>query len=488
MAILNISSDILVDVIQNWVGINCISTLDSACCNSTIRFEYLKLLKHECLSLKSPHLKNPFGNVFFEWVSERSVKLSTICLSPDIFRTNKTTFHKINFSNIHELIIDSGFFRSDTDVDYTDIINSCVRIKYLDIDCHTIDDDLVAKIELLHQLEFFRIESRNNQLTPKIIQILAEQCRNLTVVDLCFKSDESYSVDRHNFQTKFCDSLSDLFQQNVNIKKFKLDMLEITQKYNCDEEPRVDSWGFIDIINQTCHNIEECDIIYSGMMNFLHIADFITKNAQLKLLTLTDIGHTYSELESVIIYINDASVKSICCSNFEDPFSYIKDDNMNSGIEHLFCTAESFTEIQLKYILGLSDDFVRLISCGSCATLVSLKIEACDENWSLSAIGTVLTHCKLLTKLSLKYCGHILDADFDELCTSPNILSELVIEDAWQLTTTTLIKLISHSKYLHSFVHDCCPLCDDLLIHDFCMKTLLPNPRVTVRSEYVHVH
>jgi hypothetical protein len=55
-------------------------------------------------------------------------------------------------------------------------------------------------------------------------------------------------------------------------------MMDITERYNLksDDEPMIDSWGFIDIINQSCHNIEEFDLTYSGTINMTHLLTITT--------------------------------------------------------------------------------------------------------------------------------------------------------------------------------------------------------------------
>ncbi len=67
----------------------------------------------------------------------------------------------------------------------------------------------------------------------------------------------------------------------------------------------------------------------------------------------------------------------------------------------------------------------------------------------------------------------MLDVEFDELCSTPNILSYLVIDGAIHLTTATLIKLITHSTYLCQFDYELCLLVNMQLVDEFCEKTLL---------------
>ena len=247
--------------------------------------------------------------------------------------------------------------------------------------------------------------------------------------------------------------------------------MDITRKYNFinDDEPINDSWGFIDIINRNCHYIEECDITYSGTINMSHIASFVNNNDQLKLLELTNSSY-YTNNDPKIIYNRNTTVKSVYCYDFEDPFSGYMDDNRDSNLDHLFSSVENFTEIILDSIYMLSDDFIRLIIRKNYTTLVSFKIEVLDPNWSLSSIRTMITDCKLLKKLSLSHCDHVLDAEFYELCSAPNVLYELVIENANHITTTTLIKLISQSSHLYSFNFRYCPLLNNKLIREFLQK------------------
>jgi hypothetical protein len=470
MSFLNISSDVLVDIIQSWVKVKCIAKLDSACSNFGIRFDFLNLLKHDCVMLETDKNRK---NSFFKWVFERSIKLSTIYLSTnENFETSKTLYHKINLVNIDKLVINESYGGPYKDMDFIDIINSCVRIRYLYI-VHRITDDVVIKMTRLSQLQVFRIRSENNQFTPKIIQLLAEQCRNLMDVDLYFKFHTKYLIDQDKFQTEFRNNLSNLFKQNKLMSKFKLDLMDITQKFDfiSNDESITDSWGLIDIINQNCPNIEKCYLNFSGTINVSHIASFINNNDQLTLLKLTNCSY-YKDYDPDITYIKNTNVKEIYCNDFEDPFSETMEDDRDSNLEHLFSSVKNFTEIILNTINMLSDDFIRLITSKNCATLVSFKLDVRCTNWSLSSIRTMISECKLLQQLSLIHCYHILDVEFDELCSVPNILSHLVIEDAKHVTTATLIKLITHSTYLCHFYYELCPLVNMQLVDEFCNKTL----------------
>jgi hypothetical protein len=51
MSLLNISSDVVVDIIQSWVSLKCVAKLDSACTNFALRLDFLDLLKHDCFML-----------------------------------------------------------------------------------------------------------------------------------------------------------------------------------------------------------------------------------------------------------------------------------------------------------------------------------------------------------------------------------------------------------------------------------------------------
>jgi hypothetical protein len=153
-------------------------------------------------------------NSFYIRVLERSIKLSTIYLSVEKnFETNKTLFRKINLVNINKLVINGSVFNPNKDMDFIDIINSCKRVTCLDILYH-VTDNFVFKMTRLSQLQFFKIHSQNIQFTPKIVQFLAEQCRNLTNVDLYFRSDYSCLYE-DQFQTEFKNK--DLFLKTKQI-------------------------------------------------------------------------------------------------------------------------------------------------------------------------------------------------------------------------------------------------------------------------------
>jgi hypothetical protein len=392
------------------------------------------------------------------------------------FKTSKTLFHNINLVNIRKLkILRDTLYGISNELDFTDIINSCSRLIFLDID-HFINENLLIKMTRLCQLEVLRMQSKTDKSSPsKILQILAEQCRNLKVVNLHFCSEEDYCfVDKDKFQTKFRYNLSNFIKQNKFIHKFTLNMINVTFTYDFSEnnEPMVDSWGLIDIINQNSHNIEECELTYSGTMNVSYIANFINNNDQLKSFILTNNSYRNDYDPEIIYRYENASNKSIYCYDFEDPYSVNMNHIGDSNLAHLFSSVENFTDIKLTNIGELSNDFIILISLKNFSTLISFRIEGYGYEWSLSAISLLFLNCKLLKQLSLIGCSHISDAEFNELCLTPNNLSHLVIKDAWHLTTITLVKIISHCKYLKICEYDDCPLLDHVLVDEFCIKTL----------------
>ena len=475
MSLFSVSNDVLVDLMNNWVGIECIIVLDSACCNSAIRSDYLNLLKHDSLALESPYIRKSTRNFFLKWVLERRVKLSTIMLSvATSFKTSKTLFHNINLINIRELKIGSlGLNESDKDLDFTDIINSCSRLMLLDIG-YFIDENLLIKMTRLYQLEVLKIQSKTNKSSPPLIlQILAEQCNKLKVVDLIFHSDDDYCiVDKDKFQVNLRDNLSNLLEQNKSINQFKLNLMDVTLMYNFSDnaETIVDSWGLIDIINQNCHNIEECVLTYSGTMNVLFVSNFLNNNDQLKSFILTNSSYRNDNDPEIFYKRKNASSKSIHCYDFEDPYSGNMYDSRDSNLGHLFSSVDNFTEIKLTNIGELCDEFIIFISHKNCSTLTNFKIEGFGSDWSLSAIRILISNCKLLEELSLIGCSHISDAEFNELCLPPNILKLLVIKQAWSLTTTTFLKLVSQCKFLMYCDFDSSPLLDDLVIDGFCKQ------------------
>ncbi len=68
-------------------------------------------------------------------------------------------------------------------------------------------------------------------------------------------------------------------------------------------------------------------------------------------------GSYYGSYDPEIYYNKKTSVKSIFCVDFEDPYSDNLEDDRDSNLEHLFSIVENFTEIILKAINMLSDDF-----------------------------------------------------------------------------------------------------------------------------------
>jgi hypothetical protein len=431
----SLPEDILIDIVGIWSHTNSIIKLDTACCNSVIRSNILDLFIHDGLSISWPHIRTENKNsLFLKWIQQRNIKLSTIFIfAPTNFATKNALLYPINLTKILTLSI-GGNFDSETNMCFEDVINSCVNMTQLRLHSPSISDNLFTKIKRLSQLKIIGLSGNTSQLTAQILQILANKCRNLQNISLCFSTFDWIIIDdddiKRCFLRNFRNNLTNLLTLNNKIKHINLNITGISLKYIFEEDEAfyigLESWNLIEIISNTCPLIETCELIYSGSLNISHVANFFLNNKLLRHFLLNN-SSVYHKIDRVVKYDHSSSaIKRIYCSNFYDTeYDYTGE----SHFKCMFASANLFTHIELHNITDLSDEMIILIANKNCKSLVHLSIEASGKYWSLLSIVAALTTCKILTSLELKDCSHLSNVDFEKLFATPNVLSKLTINN-----------------------------------------------------------
>jgi hypothetical protein len=460
-----LSDDILICIIANWSDINCATKFDTACCSSAIRLQALELFEHDGFTMISPLITTgDTVHQFFKWITQRNIKLSSLCLLAPKTIDEQASFLPcpISLMKIKELRIDGDF-----DMKLENLINNCLNLRHLTLHSASVNDGLFDKIERLSLLESIKLSSDTTELTPKVLHVLADTCRNLQIIDLKFYSEWSTIDDvdiEKNLLLDFRDTLTTLLSHN-NIKQLEIGLTLFSNMFRFvehDDEYFIDSWGLVDIISNTCPSIEICKISYSGSLNTSHVANFFHNNKLLRNFTL-DNNSVYDPFVCrEIVFERTSEVRSILCSDFYDMEYDYEDYLGESRIECLFELCNSYTHIDLAYIHELGFRLLCFIAGKNFETLVHLSITECGTDWSISAIVVVLNACKQLTSLELKDCDHIPNIDFRKLYSTPNKLSILIITNAQYLETVTVTNFIAYKVVpLGSLFCDNCPLVDD---------------------------
>jgi hypothetical protein len=141
---------------------------------------------------------------------------------------------------------------------------------------------------------------------------------------------------------------------------------------------------------------------------------------------------------------------------------------LDHNLAHFFVHIFGFTHIELLDIYDLSDSFLRVIAVKNHSTLIHLTIGCCNLCWSRDAICYFLVTCKGLIDLQLLDCTHLVDEDFVQFCLPDNSLTKLTLNNALDITTPTLIKLLAHCKCLVMFHAENCHKVYKSDIQDYC--------------------
>jgi hypothetical protein len=471
MSAFSLPDDILISIVGNWSETHFIGRLDIACCSLAIRTNFVKLLAHDSLSLEYSYpTRARTTNTFFNWINNRNIKLSSLHLDlPDNFGTKNELLYPINLVKVRELYFNSGaayFIGSIQDINIEDVINGCINLIHLTITSPTsVNDDLFCKIiERLPKLVLLNIIGQDLRLTfTKMLQTLANNCKNLQDINFSFwmveNSDNDLSSVLFDCKAKLCN----LLRFNTHIKQFTLNISDLQNVVFENHGSDID--GFIQIISNMCPMIEIVDLTLGGNLNVSSIGKLFLTNKQLRKLSITCSYNDSinNEIDKVIVFNHDSS-KSIYCSEFNDLDNEFDNDDADLHLRCLFCADNFLTDVKLFTIHGLSDDLIHVISTKNCQTLVSLSINHCGTNWSISAIVRTLIVCPQLTALELRGCQHLSNNNFAELCSTPNTLSTLTIYRSRYLDTLTLINIVNHSACLRLISYKYCSLINyDLL-------------------------
>jgi hypothetical protein len=469
----SLPDDIMVGIIENWSDQTGILKLDTACCNSVIRPCILRLFMHDGFSMQFGSNKNKC----LKWILQRNIQLSIVNFDyPKNFISRTALRYPISLSKVKELTIHRPW-RCETDISFAYIINDCIKLTHLSLQLERgVNDELFTSIaKRLPQLQLIDlyIKSPLVELTPMLLQILAENCRSLESIRLIFQSENVIIHDKEVQQKQlyeFRNSLIGLLNNN-QIKELDLNLVHISEKGQFELVECVDSWGLFEIISDTCPSIEICKVDYCGSLNTSHVANLFKNNKQLRQLQVEN-HSLYGEMDRMIRFDQTSEIKRrVYCADFCDENTNNQSELSEARIESLFAWNDDFfTDVDLGNIEGLTNNLIVLIANRNCHSLVHLSIGLSDNpRWSLSAIVTVLTVCRKLTSLELKDCDHLQnDDDFKTLYTvTPHALSYLAINNSSVLKTETVSAILKHYAIdWDSFECEYCPLVDDNVLFE----------------------
>ena len=108
-AILTFPDEILVLFLVDWFNLSDVARLDSACCSSICRSEFLSLLQHKFVTVKDDrhviYVGLKFQDLFTRWIFQRQMKLSDLYLMPNNYNDYGELIYDIDLMGVNRLVM-----------------------------------------------------------------------------------------------------------------------------------------------------------------------------------------------------------------------------------------------------------------------------------------------------------------------------------------------------------------------------------------------
>jgi hypothetical protein len=448
--VFELSKDLFSGLVSDWLTIQEVARVDSACCEREVRIKFLWAIHFNCFPIVVPTPKEGYSNDYLRWAVIRNLPLKNLVLPNFVHKVEvPKVLSQSKFNALTHL--DASQASELTDSLLCHFIDNCKLLKELDIG----SENYTSKISDQSLVRLGESSLRLTKLTITQNKFISDEafesfCTGgaACLKELCLLSCTSLGDPCILAVAQSCPDLSVLHISN-NHKVSRIGLSEILK--HCAKLSDLSSMGCSHLIPTVC-------VRGAAARPLTHLTRLaITNSSAATDASLVLFFRQCPNLTSLDLQ-NNQSISDVCARSIATHLKYLVVLNIdacykisNFGMAQIVRECHMMQRLYL-HACNATDDIIVLIA-ESCKNLTHLSVSWCRMITDPSVIA-LSGGCPFLQELSLNGCERITAVAIRELALHCPDLRDLYIPYCRRVTMAALTELrpqhpglLIHTKY-----------------------------------------